>query len=385
MAHRLAVFVALLVFTFVALVSARAAAHDVPTVPPNVTSAVVRVDAYEHESLGVAIGDGRLVLVPFDAIEVARPGFPHAFVTDASGTRHAAGLAATDRASGLALLAVERPLTDSPLGVSPHSLSDAIDTFAITGDSASGALDPSAWAFYPAGTLAGTESHASGASGPGHCHPCVSTWPPRPGSPILDTEGRLVGLRSADAFFQTSRAVSAEVLQRLDGTHRERRNVIFYGGVGFPMTLAPTGGFWIGLGASFGARVRDVLDLRLDTEFAALVGVKNPPDSCSGSCYAGIRGVATPSVGVRWVLGGFGGTRAWPIALTPSLGLALGAQDTSRERGAPAYDAATPSTWAQLAPGLTLSLWAAEIRGRVRVPLDDTRAPSVELSAGIYF
>ena len=133
-----------------------------------------------------------------------------------------------------------------------------------------------------------------------------------------------------------------------------------------------------------------MIDLRLDTEFSVLVpagptSTATNADCAQKGCTAGIRGVATPSIGYRIVVGGFGGKRAWPIAITPSLGYALGAQRTNREYGASAADAATPSTWGQLAPGLTLSMWAFEVRGRVRVPIDGTTPPTIELNAGIYF
>jgi hypothetical protein len=247
--HRLKLVVAFVLFAVASLYSVCALAHDVPKVPAHVTSAVVRVDAYEHSTLGVAIGDGRLVLVPFGAIEVARPGFPHAIVTDAGGVRHDAGVAATDRAAGLALLAVEHPVTATPLALRASTSPGPIDTFAIAIYPSSRRIGDSVWSFYPAGGA------------------------PPPGA--------------------------------------------------LPMS--------------------------------------------------------------RFVVGGIGGARAWPIAVTPSVGLALGLQDTVRENGATAYDAATPSTWAQLAPGLAFSLSFAELRGRVRIPLDDARQPTIELGIGAFF
>ena len=356
-----------------------------PALPAHVTSAVVRVDAYEHATLGVVIGDGHLVLVPFEAIEVARPGFPHAIVTDANGARHDAGVAATDRAAGLALLAVELPITATPMALSPHRLGDDVDLFAIPHAAASGPLDDSAWSFYPVGSL-----DARGQVHPSCPHVPSSAWPPGAGSPIIDVEGRLVAIMGEGIFasphpIELSAAVGAP-LERLDGSERARRPLIFYGGMTLPFAFAPEGGLWFGLGATLSARVRDVVVLRLDASFTVLVPVASPPpESCGKTCYAGIRGVATPSIGYRQVVGGFGGKRAWPIALTPSIGVALGIQDTSREHGATAYDAATPSRWAQIAPGLTLSLPFGEVRGGVLVPLDDTRSPTIELGLGLVF
>ena len=72
-------------------------------------------------------------------------------------------------------------------------------------------------------------------------------------------------------------------------------------------------------------------------------------------------------------------------SVTPSIGAAFGVQDTSRENGATAYDASTPSTWAQLAPALTLSLPFGEVRGGVRIPLDEPRSASVQLGLGFVF
>ena len=73
------------------------------------------------------------------------------------------------------------------------------------------------------------------------------------------------------------------------------------------------------------------------------------------------------------------------LAFTPSLGVALGVQDTIRENGATAFDAATKSTWAQLAPGVAFSVSFVELRGRVRVPLDGSQSPTMELGLGIFF
>lgn len=373
---------AVLVATLATLtfVPRRAFAHDAPKLPPHVTSAVVHVDAYEHTTLGVVIADGRLVLVPFEAIEVARPGFPHAIVIDASGGRHDAGIAATDRESGLALLAVEQPLTATPLAMSQSTLSDPIDTFAIASYDLSDVLEDSAWSFYPAGALAAR----------GRVQPCrhegAPLGSPRAGSPIIDVEGRLVAIMSEGQLVGArALALSAASLARLDGSQRARRPLIFYGGVNLPFAFGPESGLWFGLGLSFGARVRDVIELRLDADFTVLVPAKSAPEACSGRCYAGIRGVATPSLGYRAVVGGVGGARAWPIAFTPSLGVAFGVQDTIRENGATAFDAATKSTWAQLAPGVALSVSAVELRGRVRVPLDGSQSPTMELGLGVFF
>jgi hypothetical protein len=361
-------------------------AHDppkpAPPLPAHVTSAVVRVDAYEHETLGVVIGDGHLVLVPFGAIEVARPGFPHAFVTDSDGVRHDAGLAATDRAAGLALLAVEQPITATPLALSPHRMTDDVDLFAIPRAAASGRIDDGAWSFYPAGSL-----DAHGDIRPSCPHMPFNPWPPAPGSPVIDVDGRLVAIMG-DGIFLSPHPIELTPanVERLDGSERTRRSLIFYGGMTLPFSFALEGGLWFGLGAEFSARVHDVVELRLDATFTVLVPVKSPPpDACGSSCYAGIRGVATPSIGYRQVVGGFGGKRAWPIALTPSVGVAFGVQDTSRDHGATAYDAAVPSTWAKVAPGLTLSVPFGEVRSGVRIPLDRTGAPEIELGIGFVF
>jgi hypothetical protein len=386
--HRLYAFVAsIAVFIVSTLSPARAFAHDVPSLPANVTSAVVRVDAYEHSSLGAVIGDGHLVLVPFAVIEVARPGWPHAIVIDTNGVRHDAGIAATDRASGLALLAVERAITSTPLAMSPSRMTNAIDTFAIGQYPASGPLPDAVWSFYPAGALAGDGRFVSDA----HGH--ATRPPPRPaeGSPVIDTEGRLVAIMGTSDFFSPSVIdLPANALARLDGTTRARRPLIFYGGFGTTFSFATDGGLWFGLTASLAARVRDVVELRLDGEFSALVPAAPKAPRAEGecaqrACYAGVRGVATPSIGYRYVLGGFGGTRAWPIALTSSIGVAFGLQETHRANGATVSDAGMPSTWSQLAPGLALSIPLVELRGRVRVPLDGTTSPTVELGFGLYF
>lgn len=372
---KLVALVVLVLLLVLLLLPSSAFAHDRPKLPANVTGAVVHVDAYEHETLGVAIGDGLLVLVPFDTIEVARPGFPHAVVTDANGVRHDAGLAATDREAGLALLAVEHPVTATPLALSPLTLGDAIDTFGVGRYRGRGPLDDDMWTFYPAGTLAGR--------GAQHCE---APYPPQAGSPIVDVEGRLVGLMSGGIFLTPQAiAITPAAIARLDGSVRERRRVIFYGGLTLPFSFAPEGGLWFGLGLTFSGRVRDLVDLRLDADFTVLVPTRIRSEACTSRCYAGIRGTFTPSIGYRHVVGGFSGMRAWPIALVPSVGVAFGVQDTSRENGATAYDAATPSTWAQLAPALTLSLPFGEVRGGVRIPLDEPRTPSVQLGLGFVF
>jgi hypothetical protein len=56
-----------------------------------------------------------------------------------------------------------------------------------------------------------------------------------------------------------------------------------------------------------------------------------------------------------------------------------------RENGAAAFDAATKSTWAQLAPGVAFSVAFVELRGRVRVPLDGGQSPTMELGLGVFF
>jgi hypothetical protein len=363
-------------FVLLSLSASRALADEPRALPAVTTSAVVRVEAYERISLGAAVGDGRLVIVPFDTVEIAHPRWPKAVVYDAEGGRHDAGLAATDRASGLAILAVEHPLTATPLTMSPHTLSDVIDTFAITKlYPASGPLPEGMWTPYAPGALA-AEGRVPGS---GYVNAA------RDGSPILDIEGRLVAMMKASAFSSSPISLTPAVLARLDGTSRTQRSVLFYGGVTLPFSFAPSGGLWFGLGLGLAARVNGVLELRADAEFSAQVAV--PHDAtCQGpgACYSGIRGVLTHSIGYRHVLGGVG-SQTYPIAVTPSLGLALGVQDTHREYGASAYDAATPSTWAQPAPGLALSLWILDLRGRLRIPLDAPRAPTIELSLGATF
>lgn len=385
--HRVFIrFLSLLVLVSLLLAPARASADDAPRVPEHVTRALVRVDAYEHSSLGVVVGDGHLVLVPFTAIEVARKTWPHAIVTDANGNRHDAGVAATDRASGLAILVVDAVLTTMPIEMSPKKRSDAIDVFAIPWFPTSGPIDATLWSFYPAGTLAGKERVP---------RPTDHLDAPRPeptdGSPVIDTEGRLVAIMDATTFFAPRALdIRPSALRRLDGSTRGRRRVIFYGGMSVPFAFAPDGGLWFGLVASFGARIDDAVELRVDGEFSALVpGAPKqelPEDDCSKrECFAGVRGVVTPSIGRRFVAGGIGGERAWPIAVTPSIGYAVGVQSVHRENGAALADAMMPSTWGQVAPGLTLSLSMVEVRGRVRVPLDGTSSPTIELGFGAYF
>jgi hypothetical protein len=368
-----------------ATATATATATVVPPLPAHATGALVRVDAYEHFSLGAVVGDGHLVLVPFEVIEVARPVWPHAFVIDATGKRHPAGLAATDRASGLALLAVEHAITATPFTMSPSTMNADIGTFAVSHHPWSGPLPESVWNFYPPGTLAGRH--------PNGCEPSCRPPPwPAGGSPVIDSEGRLVAIMGDAGFFGTSVIdLPANELARLDGRTRARRPLVFYGGFGTQVSFLTDGGVWFGLTASFAARIRDVIELRVDGEFSGLFdsspkAPRPPEEDCSKrACYAGIRGVVTPSIGYRYVVGGFGGMRAFPIALTPSIGVAFGTQDTRRDNGASAADGATPGTWAQLAPGLTFSIPLGEVRARVRVPFDGTSSPTIELGTGIYF
>ncbi|MBX3188254.1 MAG: hypothetical protein KF819_14635 [Labilithrix sp.] len=305
-------------------------------------SAIVRVEAYEHATLGVVVGDGRLVLVPFATIEVDRPGFPHAIVVDAEGTKHAAGLAATDRASGLALLAVERPITKTPRAPSPFTLDDAPQLYAIVDGSRPSAEHP--WTTFTQGMdVVG-------------------------GSPIVDSLGRVVAIASDGAFFiPRPMAIPRDAWARLDGSDRRRRSWIFYGGTSAQLNFARDGGLWFGATLSFAARYRDQLDLRLDAGVAALVPVSSRKTDGPCPCYAGVRAFATPSVGYRVVVGDLG-SRGFPIALTPSIGVAMGAQDVIRDNGATAFDDAAPRAWARAAPGLSLAIWVFELRARLRSP-----------------
>jgi len=319
--------------------------------PAWVASAVVQVDAYEHRSWGAVVGDGRSVVVPFAAIEVDRPGWPDAIVIDSNGARLDAWIVATDRKAGLALLGVGRVITATPLRPIARVLA--------------------------AGAPVGVSFED--------------------GAPIVDEQGRLVAIMGVSGFSERKPHDVIDALARMltpatdtAGTQpappRERRRWIFYGGGSFNTDVATKGGVWFGGTASIGARWRDLIELRLDAQTTFLLPSAKHRECGEPPCFAGGRGVLTPSIGTRIRLGGLGGSREQSIALTPSIGYALGAQVAYRDSGAPVFDVESPSTWGLLAPGVALSIGLFEAHVRVRLPRGEVTAPTFELAlAGFYF
>lgn len=149
--------------------------------------------------------------------------------------------------------------------------------------------------------------------------------------------------------------------------------------------FAGKGGVWWGGSFSLGVRWRDLVEARVDNELSFLLPTAKHPECVEPPCFAGGRGVVTPSFGPRIAL-----SRPGPgaLAITPSLGYAFGAQFAGREAGAPIFDADTRPTWARIAPGVAFQVGAFDMRFRARLargadPLD---APMYELAfAGIYW
>jgi len=312
--------------------------------PPWVRRAVVTVDAYEHTSRGIAIDRGRRILVPFRAVEVDRPGKLR--VTDIEGRELDARVVGTDRASSLAVLEVEAPITitlayrpEPPVGPGFYGLSHG------------------EWKAYSL------------------------TEPFDEGSPIVNEDGVLVSMLGVRSTMDGTRdAVDLDKgLPRVlaPNASRVRRPWIFYGGASMQVDTARDGGVWWGGGFTLGVRYRDLIEARVDHEITYLFPKASAHECSEPPCFAGMRGVLTPSIGPRIVIPSPLPISA-PLAITPSLGYAFGVQYASPGES-PAFDAKAKNAWAHFAPGVTFSWGPGEFRFRIR---RDGDSPTVEMAIG---
>lgn len=74
-----------------------------------------------------------------------------------------------------------------------------------------------------------------------------------------------------------------------------------------------------------------------------------------------------------------------PLGVTPTVGLAMGAQVAYRGDGAPLADVRAPNTWIMPALGVSVTVGFAEFRTRVRVPYGEMKSPTFELGVGLSF
>jgi hypothetical protein len=310
--------------------------------------AIVRVEALEHVSLGALVGAPDRVVVPFATVEVDRPGVSPR-VYDALGGMHAARIVATDRKAGLALLALGTPIDAEPF--EPGSTKSACFVALVPGEERT-------WvehADFPDETR---------------------IWHAPTGSPILDETGRVAGMMLANDDV-------AEVHGLFDAgpATAHGRPFIFYGALApLGFEFAPRGALWIGMQGGAGVVYRDVLSARLDVGFYLLPA----PDSRCGEppCADGGRIAISPSIGPKIRLGGIGGSEAWSIYVTPSIGYAMALQDVTH---GPAFDRDAKAVLWRLAPGVAFQAGPVELATRWRIAPADLGGTTYAITAGMVF
>lgn len=360
-----------LVFLAGLAVARRAAATDCHATPAVYARerAVVRIDARGATTLGVVVANPTTVVAPLDAIEDAFPGEPDAWVLDHAGRRHAARLVSTAPTSRIALLRTSEPLDAEPFWGT--AVGDATCSFVVTGDTSSGPIEYQ-WS-------------SDGRPAPGEPH----RWALE-GSPILDERGDLVGLvTSTEGSLSGKKVAPAAVLRDLAESPRpltSRRAIhAFYMQHGL-LQGSDGGGVWGGISFGGAVRVHHTIELRLDGGLTFLLPSRARATEChEPPCFAGVRGVVSPSLGARLYVGG---PRALPVALTASFGVAVGAQVAYARDGASSQDVAAPNLFVAAAPSAGVAFGPFEARARWLVTRAEQRAgqPMIgELSLGVVF
>jgi len=328
--------------------------------PRSAPSAIVRVESRSGSSLGVVVVSPDLVLVPFSVVSVERPWQVDAKVLDARGGKHDAMVIAADETAGLALLHVGVHLSDEPLRVRanpegpqcPRSMETSLVTNTSTWMLVSydGFPDPSA------------PFHVTNRR--------PQKW--REGAPIIDDAGDLAAIVKKGGPSMRddgpTRIDAQRIARFLDeratiGTRRPR--VVLHYGTDLISELAPSAGVWGGIQFHAAMRIHDITELRMDASLTYLWPVNVREGGCVEGCVGGIRGAVTPSAGARITIANAG--EPWNVTITPSFGLALGAQYVDAN-SSPAYDKTTPTTFVLAAPGVAASVGPVEAHGRVRLP-----------------
>lgn len=347
--------------------------------PPGWASeAIVEVVAYEHYSLGVAVEGGTRVLVPYETIEVDHAGAID--IIDANGPQKAT-VVATDKATGLALLAVERTIPAS-LAPSPLHLGSP-GLFAIE---LSNEPRKITWKTYPVPEVPHSQAGEANANGTEtKVTVMVPTYSVAAGSPIIDEAGQLVGIvrtTSGALALRKGAVIVGPSLARMTAPAPEnaRRTIIPYGGGGMQMEFSKNGGVWWGVNMHLAARWHDVIEARADASFTFLLPSAKHDECGEPPCFAGARAVLTPQIGPHFSL-----STGDPIGITPTVGVALGAQFAYRGEGAPVADVRAPNAWVMPVVGVSINFGLGELHTRVRIPYGDMDSPGVEVGCGIAF
>lgn len=368
-------FVARLFAAACALVAtAPASSYADPTCPampstPPPRQAIVRVDAIEHFTYGAVVEAPNIVVVPYHAIEVDKIGGTHAGVYDSDGVRHRASIYAIDRGRGLAFLRTDEPIAD-PFAVEPTRAADKDEcTYLLRGSIPDGRIGEYPWAPNQKGSPVSIAD----------------------GTPVVDAQGRLVGI-FAEGFFERgglipNASIDAAASNRQPEQAAARRSFIYYGGITIAQAeFATSGGLWWGGRGSFATRYRDLLEGRLDLGFTLLTGKPRTGNACAEPpCSEGIRGSLTPSFGLHLRLGSFAHDYESPIVLTPSIGWAFVAQYVQKSSRTVAFDEKSPGFFHTFAPGIAFSISYFELAFRMRMPRDEVRSATYELSFGAVF
>lgn len=360
-----------LVVVFASLASRRATAADCLATPAVRARerAVVRIDARGAATLGVVLRDRTTIVAPLAPLDGAYPGEPDAWVLDHTGRRHTARVVSVAPSSRIALLRTSEPIDAEPFWGT--AVGDATCSFVVTSDNASGPVEYQ-WT-------------SDGRPGPGEPH----RWALE-GSPVLDERGDLVGLvTTTEGSLSGKTVAAAAVLRDLAESPRplESRRAIhaFYIQHGAAQ-WAPGGGLWGGISFAGALRFRHTLELRLEGTTTFLLPSRARSHEChEPPCFAGVRGVVTPSLGSRIYLGG---PRHAAVSLTASFGVAAGAQIAYASDGGSSQDVSAPNVFVAFAPsvGVAIGPFEARVRGLLTRAEMRERQPVIgELSLGVAF
>jgi hypothetical protein len=376
--------------------------------PPLADDVVVHVAARDHQTLGFVYGAPDLIVVPYAATEIDRPGETDLDVVDAAGAHHRAVVVASSSTSGVAVARANAPLAKTPLTNAPPAPRSSTEPasachYSVHHESRGTEKKGPRWVLHDyeatreRSRLEAKERARAIASGDGDAAPAVrpdSVPRVNVGSPVLDERGALVGmigmrdfpsaLATDDAPLTIERDAVDALVQAPAASPPERRPIVFYFGMAGEADFSARGGLWGGPSFSVAARYRDLAELRVDAATVYLLPTADGYKQCAEPpCLAGVRGVVTPAIGPRIELWR---DPRWPVVVTPQMGVAFGAQSASGgASGGPAADVGAPTTFMMAAPGATVAVGPLEVRGRVRLPHADTRDASYELGLGFQF